>query len=89
VRIRPVLKATRHGDAAAVEALQAGAQHRTVDLAQHRPAMCTTPTGWMPSRLRSNARWWMAARRLAQLEVRIGRRHPRGLAHRQASRKLE
>ena len=32
--VRPILGAARHGDAAAVEALQAGAQHRTVDLAQ-------------------------------------------------------
>jgi len=34
LRIRLVLRPARHGDPPTVEALQAGAQHRAVDLAQ-------------------------------------------------------
>jgi hypothetical protein len=34
VRVGPILRPVRHRDLAAVEALQAGAQHRPVDLAQ-------------------------------------------------------
>ena len=50
----------RHRNRLAVKALQAGREHRTVDLVQEPSSDVHDPAGSMPSRLRSYARWWIA-----------------------------
>ena len=56
-QIRTVRRAPRHRHRVAVEALQVSREHRVIDLVQESSSDVHDPSGSMPSRFRSCARW--------------------------------